>query len=314
MSAVQNRSLVVGSNLGTESDPVVAAALTLARRAKVPLVAIHAFEPAVPALAPFPAAEIGADTRWLEQLATNLRQSLANQGSRLGLTEAEGRVELILDEPERALATVAGDTQALAVVVGASTRPWAWRRLGTTADRLIRRCTRPVLMLAPNRPLPPTKAIFAVDLTPLSGGALASALEVLEAIDSLPGSLEALFVLDPAEQRGSLQFSPEQIERFAQEELARFLTTYAGTHAARINPRVVTGEPRDGLLGRLESEQPDLVVVGTHGRKGLDRLLLGSVATAVLDRVESHVLVIPPEAAQSALQSRAESVSCAIQA
>jgi universal stress protein E len=314
VNAFHNRSLIVGSNLGTESDPVVAAALSLARTAQVPLVAIHAFEPAVPALAPFPAAEVGADTAWVEQLATNLRQSLANQGTRLGLGEAGGRTELILDEPERALATVAADAHALAVVVGASTRPRAWRRLGTTADRLIRRCTRPVLMLAPNRPLPPAKVIVAVDLTPLSGGALASALEVLAATGMLPASLEALFVLDPAEQRGSLQFSPEQIERFAHEELARFVATYGGGHAARIQPQVVVGEPRDGLLARLESEKPDLVVVGTHGRKGLDRLLLGSVATAVLNLAESHVLVIPPEAAQGAFEHRAEAVSCAVQA
>jgi nucleotide-binding universal stress UspA family protein len=44
---------------------------------------------------------------------------------------------------------------------------------------------------------------------------------------------------------------------------------------------VVWGDPRDDILDRAERWQADLIVVGSHGRRGSQRLLLGSVSEAV---------------------------------
>jgi universal stress protein E len=41
-------------------------------------------------------------------------------------------------------------------------------------------------------------------------------------------------------------------------------------------------------------EQPDLVVIGPHGRGGLKRVLLGSVADTVLHTIDRDILVVPP--------------------
>jgi hypothetical protein len=70
---------------------------------------------------------------------------------------------------------------------------------------------------------------------------------------------------------------------------------------------VSLGQPRDGILEELGRNRPDLVVVGTQSRRGLDRLLLGSVATAVLFSADNSVLVVPPEAANEALAPGEES-------
>lgn len=40
--------------------------------------------------------------------------------------------------------------------------------------------------------------------------------------------------------------------------------------------------------------QADLIVVGTHGRRGLDRLLLGSVAEGIIRTTRTPVLLLPP--------------------
>jgi len=49
------------------------------------------------------------------------------------------------------------------------------------------------------------------------------------------------------------------------------------------------------IVGAATEEHADLIVMGTHGRTGLDRLLLGSVAEHVLRRAPCPVVTVPPE-------------------
>ena len=67
--------------------------------------------------------------------------------------------------------------------------------------------------------------------------------------------------------------------------------------AARLNvpfkERVQTGDAAEILLLHARSLQPDLIVVGTHQRRGLDRLRLGSVGERVATRATVPVLIIP---------------------
>ncbi|MFC4359464.1 universal stress protein [Halobium salinum] len=55
---------------------------------------------------------------------------------------------------------------------------------------------------------------------------------------------------------------------------------------------VVRGSPAKAILGYVEQEGIDLVVMGTHGRRGLDRLVLGSVTERVLRSSPAPVMVV----------------------
>lgn len=63
------------------------------------------------------------------------------------------------------------------------------------------------------------------------------------------------------------------------------------------------GYPADEILKLAESEGVDLIVLGTHGRKGLSRLLLGSVAEAVVRRANCPVLSVKQPDHVAALES-----------
>lgn len=56
--------------------------------------------------------------------------------------------------------------------------------------------------------------------------------------------------------------------------------------------RVMKGDPRDALVETARSMHADLVVVGSHGRTGLAKLLLGSVASHVVAHAPCSVLVV----------------------
>ena len=57
---------------------------------------------------------------------------------------------------------------------------------------------------------------------------------------------------------------------------------------------VVVGYAAEEVLAMAEKEQVDLIVMGTHGRKGIDRILFGSVAEKVVKNAICPVLTIRP--------------------
>lgn len=60
-----------------------------------------------------------------------------------------------------------------------------------------------------------------------------------------------------------------------------------------VNTAVLDGEPQDVILDYVVDRGVDLVVMGSHGRRGLDRILVGSVTESVLRSVDVPVLVVP---------------------
>ena len=56
--------------------------------------------------------------------------------------------------------------------------------------------------------------------------------------------------------------------------------------------RMLTGDPARSILRTAESEDVDLIVMGTHGRRGLSRLLMGSVAEEVVRKAPCPVLTV----------------------
>ncbi len=56
--------------------------------------------------------------------------------------------------------------------------------------------------------------------------------------------------------------------------------------------RVIPGDPREALVETARAEKADLIVVGSHGRTGIPKLLLGSVASHVVAHAPCDVLVV----------------------
>jgi nucleotide-binding universal stress UspA family protein len=63
---------------------------------------------------------------------------------------------------------------------------------------------------------------------------------------------------------------------------------------ARVRTAVEFGKPVDRILALADVVGASLIVVGTHGRGALDRLLVGSVAEGLLKRARAGVIVVRP--------------------
>jgi nucleotide-binding universal stress UspA family protein len=56
--------------------------------------------------------------------------------------------------------------------------------------------------------------------------------------------------------------------------------------------RVLAGDPRQSLLEVAERERADLIVVGSHGRSGIAKMVLGSVSSHIVTHAHCSVLVV----------------------
>ena len=59
-----------------------------------------------------------------------------------------------------------------------------------------------------------------------------------------------------------------------------------------VSNQIVYGNPRHEILGIAESENVDMIVMGTHGRRGFSRFINGSVAEAVVSNALCSVLSV----------------------
>lgn len=78
-------------------------------------------------------------------------------------------------------------------------------------------------------------------------------------------------------------------------EACAYLESQAGSlrgDAARVQTTVLAGEPEIGIIESAEAHRADLIVMGTHGRAGLARAVLGSVTAGVLEHTRLPVLVV----------------------
>lgn len=288
------RTLVIGTSLTDASDGVVRTGVALAQATGASPWLIHACSPLL--------IRFGGvvDARWTSVQVKGLRELLAGQVERTGLSAlasfSPARVHVVTGSPHREIVDLARHARADLIVVGAAETPHGI--LGSTADRVIRKATCPVLAVRSEAAFPPTRVEIPVDLSSISANALRQGLDFLAELGVPLDETEALFVLNPLEVEGSIQFTPEQIQGFAHEELRRFLSANV---LADLSPRAVqvrTGYAREEILARMVERQVDLAVLGTHGRGGFERLMVGSVATGVLQGAHCNLLVVPPTASQ----------------
>ena len=63
----------------------------------------------------------------------------------------------------------------------------------------------------------------------------------------------------------------------------------------KVVTRVVRGKPSDCIIELAHEVQAELIVMGTHGRDGIERLMLGSVAELVIRKASCSVLIVRRE-------------------
>lgn len=142
------------------------------------------------------------------------------------------------------------------------------------------------------------KILLAVDGSEFSAAALRGVVSHLQPRGT---SVLVLQVVEPrtfsAPPQMEPAYTPEQEpalrKQFAQAKANAAQAAQALQSAGfEASTRVVEGETRSAILDSAAEWQPDLIVLGAHGRTGLRRFLMGSVAQAVASHAHCSVWIV----------------------
>lgn len=81
----------------------------------------------------------------------------------------------------------------------------------------------------------------------------------------------------------------------AEQQLDAIVAQHQG-HGLIEERLIVTGKAADEIVSWAQAKQVQIIIVGTHGRSGLEHALIGSVAERVVRQAQTAVLVIPETA------------------
>lgn len=91
----------------------------------------------------------------------------------------------------------------------------------------------------------------------------------------------------------SVEVMQGEIIQGAEKRMDEFVGDHFSEYP-RVKTRVAIGDPAEEILKYVEGEGISLVIMGTHGRKGLERVIFGSVAERVIKISSVPVLSINP--------------------
>ena len=299
MSAPPIRSILVGVEVGEHDGPdaVLATAVALAGALGADLHAVHAVESG-----PFDPPLLTSITEELEMAASALNIHLEDQLS-AGTELASRRVGL--GRAHRVLADRAAEVEADLLVLGPHRGHLPGAALGTTTDRLLRTTPIPCWIARGPLELPLGSLAVATDFSAESKPALDLALVLADGLGGAadspgtpPPELDLLHVEWPAMLRDDPQKEERELIPAMAGEFAGAVARTGLEHAAIHRPYVVADvEASRGILTHAAHADPDVVVLGTHGRGAIARTLLGSVAAHVARGASGHVVLVPPREA-----------------
>jgi nucleotide-binding universal stress UspA family protein len=175
--------------------------------------------------------------------------------------------------------------------------------LGSTAERVIRGAPCPVLAVRTEpaetedegvllKPVTLERILVPVDFSDCSLDALEYAVVVAQ---QAKASLMLLHVLEPVSYGLDFTLSHirtgEQVRESWTKRLEELTASHQQSHVP-VESRLRGGLPADSILDSAQTLPCDLIVMGTHGRRGISHALSGSVAEAVLRKARCPVIAL----------------------
>jgi len=274
------KQVLVATDLSDSSDRAVERALQLAAARGAELDIVHVMEEGLPAEAQ---AEVAATDE------NAIREKLAASPF---ADQVKVTIDLVVGNAETDIVERAVMANADCIVLGLHDRLLAENLAieGTLAETVIGNSTLPVLLVRNEPRSPYQTVVVGIDFSSLSHAAIEAAVLIApEATLHLVHAYEG-----DADQA---HMAEQKLKAFVSGESRVFerAAVQAGLRELTVRTIAEQGDPREALKTQITSRGADLLVLGTHGRTGLARTLLGSVTTDLINARLCDVLVIRPE-------------------
>lgn len=298
---METRNIVVGIDFSEYSKAALEEAAWIARRVDAELILVHVAAPPLPGTA----ALLPSVRVWEEIVEQRTAQeglqakAWAQEMAERGLPATH---RLLTGDPVEQVVTLAEEEKSEMIVVGTHGLTGIESFLMGSIAQGVVRSARTNVWVARNA-LPwqdgPKQILLATDFSERAEDALAVAIHLApddSTIDIVHCWQPPLPVMPPAVS-GTGAFSladlTEDLARYADARGEDLMARHA-TSRVKLNFTALAGPAASTVLAyaRRESASYDLIVTGSHGRRGLRRFLLGSVAEKIVRNATSSTLVV----------------------
>jgi len=227
----------------------------------------------------------------LESEGETVVDEAASTARRAGV---EAETDVVQGGPSRTILDYVDDRAIDLVVMGTRGQRNVQRLiLGSVTERVVRNSPVPVLVVPPESTVayPPESVLVGTDGSAGAGEAVGEAIGIATAADA---TLHVLSVLESTLLGIDVRSASaaEERERRDEEELASARERATDAGLSSVETATEEGDVVDTLNDYAADHGIDLIVVGTHGRTGIDRRLLGSVTEDLLRTADVPVLSV----------------------
>lgn len=221
-----------------------------------------------------------------EEVAEDLRSRLVRVGE-----SVTPRVDVVEGPPGSGVARMAAARNASAIVIGTGQHGMLGRFLyGERALEVVRNAESPVLVVPPYAEPPIHRTLVAVDFSQASVRAATAALEML----SEGGHVTLVHVESAARHRdGRAARSEAGLERRTRDRFARFINALPDVPGVQLDTITLRGDAVGALLRYADEEEVELIACGRRRHSLVERMLVGSVSTALIRGAPCCVLIAP---------------------
>ncbi|MCZ7605404.1 MAG: universal stress protein [Planctomycetota bacterium] len=290
------KRIVVPTDFSDTADTAIKLATDLADYYAATLDLVNVVDATVYAYAGYPFASLS------KELMSGAEEALNKV--KVPVKNAKLNRYLLSGSPAREIADHAKRHKADLIVIGTHGHGAVARFfLGSVADRVVHESDCPVIVTkapmgkikhAKKRNKPFERILFPTDFSDTSKRALDAAVAMTEDMDA---ELFVLHVIDDSlisthveEERHIIL---KELRRHALDEMRKQLPAELMKNFETIGA-VKRGDPGKQIASYAETHHCDLVVMGTHGRTGVERVLIGSVADKVVRRANCAVYLVRP--------------------
>jgi len=209
-------------------------------------------------------------------------------------------------------------SEANLIVIGASEKKDTERfPLGTTAEKIIRKSTKPVWVVKHDQPLEVKTILCPIDFSRESRRALKHALVIARRFEAKLLILSVFETSSPTDESPTHDWDAfvDYWQKQENKAHAQFLDQYDkfldqfNLHDLTWEKIVAEGKPAAEILSAISRFDVDLLIMGTTGRTGLSRLMMGSVTEKVIREVPCTFLTMKSEdALKLQLESRISNI------
>jgi nucleotide-binding universal stress UspA family protein len=302
------RPIVCGTDFSAAATEAVDIAAAMARQLGTKLVLVHVDQ--LPGT-------LASNPVLLEAATLQRRTHLDGEARRLRHLGTEVEEKFLSGSAFDELVTTAKKSKARLVVIGAVGHGLARRLLlGSVAERTAETSPVPTLVVRPKSKFASwmrgehvLKILVGYDFSAASDAALGWVNQLCEIGKSQVTVLYSNWPPDEARRLGyeghvPLAANAKAIQNNLERDLKKRVATFLSKQKVTTMVEPGWGTPEGYLFQMASPEGVDLIVVGTHQRHGLGRVLLGSVSRAVLHHAKVPVAVIPPAETATQKQGR----------